>query len=83
LECKKYFVRVITNNMIVLFVLELIGSFVGLYNIAKGVQSICVEADSYNRQQTEYNNYVHLQKVTPDKLTESQYRCFEEDFEII
>jgi hypothetical protein len=69
--------------MIVLFVLELIGSCVGLYNIAKGVQSIYVEADSYKKQQTEYNNYVRLQKIIPDKLTESQYRCFEENFEII
>jgi hypothetical protein len=69
--------------MIVMLFLELIGSAVGLYNIAKGIQSICSEAESYKKQKEEYSDYIRLQKIKPDTLTESQYRCFEHDFEII
>ena len=69
--------------MVFMIFLEVIGSAVGLYNLAKGVASMYSDAETYKKQQEEYNKYIEMQKKTPDLLTESQYECFTDGFEII
>jgi hypothetical protein len=69
--------------MVIMIILEIVGSAVGLYNLAKGVINIYSDAEEYRRQQEEYNKYIEMQKKTPDLLTKSQYECFVEGFEII
>lgn len=71
--------------MVVMFLLELIGSAVGLYNLSKGVYNMYNDAENYKKQQEEYKKYIELQKQRPETylLTESQYQCFSDGFEII
>lgn len=69
--------------MVIMIILELVGSAVGLYNLAKGVTNMYTDAEKYKKQQEEYNRYLQLQHMKPDPLTESQYVCIAEGFEII
>lgn len=69
--------------MVIMLLLELVGSAVGLYNLAKGVRNMVTDAENYKKQQEDYNLYLKLQNEKPDTLTESQYTCFADGFELL
>ncbi len=69
--------------MVVLVMLEILGSGVGVYNLVKGLYNMYTDAGSLQQQYKEYQMYQNIQKGKFDPLTQSQYTCFEDNFVVL
>jgi len=69
--------------MIVMILLEIIGSGVGVYNLTKGIYNMYTEVGKIKQSYLDYQYYQEIQQKSFDPLTQSQYVCFEEDFEVL
>lgn len=67
----------------IILLLEVLGSGIGAYKLAKEAYLIYNDADSVANYYNNYQAYKDIQKSGFEKLTQSQYSCFEEDFVVL
>lgn len=69
--------------MLAIVILETLGAGVGLYNLAKGIYLVYSDVAELKQQYRDYHRYKELQKIQFDPLTQSQYACFEGEFNVL